>query len=154
VLAARALRAFRLDRLLQIIMLKRAASSYRPGKRSADWVKVKIVRTIDVLIGGWLPGSGYRGRLAGSVIVGVPGPAGLRYLGEVGSAFSVAELRDLTASLRGLEQSESPFAEPLPAEVARHARWTRAVLAAEVAYAEMTATGRLRHPVWRGLRAG
>jgi len=114
---------------------------------------VKIVRTIDVVIGGWLPGSGYRTRLAGSVIVGVPGQEGLRYAGEVGSGFSVAELRDLTAALIRLEQPESPFAQPLPTEVSRDARWTRPVLAAEVAYAEMTATGRLRHPVWRGLRA-
>jgi bifunctional non-homologous end joining protein LigD len=131
----------------------------RPGRRgagtcSADWVKVKIVRTIDVPLGGWLPGSGYRSRLAGSVIAGVPGPAGLAYVGEVGSGFSVAEPRDLTATLISLEQPGSPFAEPLPPQVARHARWTRPALAAEVAYAQMTATGRLRHPVWRGLRAG
>jgi bifunctional non-homologous end joining protein LigD len=106
-----------------------------------------------VLIGGWLPGSGYRSRLAGSLIVGVPGPAGLAYAGEVGSGFSSAELRDLTATLISLEQPGSPFALPLPPQVARHARWTRPVLVAEVAYAEITAAGRLRHPVWRGLRA-
>jgi hypothetical protein len=41
---------------------------------------------------------------------------------------------------------------PLPADVARRARWTRPVLAAEVAYAEITPAGRMRHPVWRGLR--
>jgi bifunctional non-homologous end joining protein LigD len=95
-----------------------------------------------------------RQRLAGSVIAGVPGPAGLQYVGEVGSGFSAAELRDLTATLIGLEQPGSPFAGPLPPQVERHARWTRPALAAEVAYAEMTAAGRLRHPVWRGLRAG
>lgn len=136
------------------VMLKRPGSRYLPGRRSRDWVKVKITRTIDVMIGGWLPGSGHRSRTAGSVIVGVPGPAGLAHVGEVGSGFSTAELRDLTATLIRLEQPESPFAEPLPPEVARRARWTGPVLAAEVAYAEMTATGRLRHPVWRGLRAG
>jgi bifunctional non-homologous end joining protein LigD len=141
------------ERSYEGVVLKRPTSTYRAGRRSADWVKVKIRRTIDVVIGGWLPGSGYRTRLAGSVIVGVPGQEGLRYLGEVGSGFSVAELRDLTATLIRLEQPESPFAQPLPTEVSRDARWTRPVLAAEVAYAEMTATGRLRHPVWRGLRA-
>jgi bifunctional non-homologous end joining protein LigD len=142
------------ERAYEGVVLKRPGSAYRPGRRSPDWVKVKIRRTIDVLIGGWLPGSGFRSQLAGSVIVGVSGPDGLRYMGEVGSGFPVAELRDLTAALVRLEQPASPFAQPLPAQVARHARWARPALAAEIAYAEMTAAGRLRHPVWRGLRAG
>jgi bifunctional non-homologous end joining protein LigD len=108
----------------------------------------------DIVIGGWLPGTGARSAVVGSVLAGIPGPAGLDYAGSVGSGFSAAELRDLTARLRQLEQSASPFAGPLPAAVARRARWTRPVLTAEVTYAEVTQAGRLRHPVWRGLRAG
>jgi bifunctional non-homologous end joining protein LigD len=108
----------------------------------------------DIVIGGWLPGTGARSAVVGSVLAGIPGPAGLDYAGSVGSGFSAAELRDLTARLRQLEQPASPFAGPLPAAVARRARWTRPVLAAEVTYAEVTQAGRLRHPVWRGLRAG
>jgi bifunctional non-homologous end joining protein LigD len=123
------------------VVLKRPASAYLPGRRSRDWVKV--TRTIDVRIGGWLPGTGYRSQYAGSVIIGTPGPGGLHYLGEVGSGFSVAELRDLTATLTTLEQADPPFTGPLPAEVTRQARWARPVLAAEVAYAELTSTGRL-----------
>lgn len=136
------------------VVLKRPASRYLPGRRSPDWIKVKITRTIDVVIGGWLPGAGYRSRDAGSVMAGIPGLGGLRYIGDVGSGFSAAELADLTAVLTGLEQPDPPFTGPLPAHVTRRARWTRPVLTAEVAYAELTATGRLRHPVWRGLRAG
>jgi len=136
------------------VMLKRPASRYLPGRRSRDWLKVKVVRTIDVLIGGWLPGSGPRSRLAGAIIAGVPGPSGLRYIGDVGSGFSDAELCELTPALTRIEQPGSPFADPLPAQVARRARWTRPVLTAEVAYADLTPSGRLRHPVWRGLRAG
>ena len=50
------------------------------------------------------------------------------------------------------ERPDSSFAGSLPADVARRARWTSPVLAAEVAYRELTPAGRMRHPVWRGLR--
>ncbi len=53
-----------------------------------------------------------------------------------------------------LEQPVSPFAGPLPAAITRQARWAQPVLAAEVTYLERTPSGRLRQPVWRGLRPG
>ena len=137
---------------LEGVVLKRLSSTYQPGQRSGDWLKIRHLAAADVLIGGWLPRAGARSHLAGSVLVGLPGPAGLDYLGSVGSGFAEAELRDLTARLLALEQPDSPFADPLPTDVARRARWTRPVLAAEVAYREITPAGRMRHPVWRGLR--
>jgi bifunctional non-homologous end joining protein LigD len=137
---------------LEGVIIKRLASPYQPGQRSGDWLKIRHLTAADVLIGGWLPRAGTRSQLAGSVLAGVPGPGGLEYLGSVGSGFAEAELRDLTARLMALEQPDSPFAAPLPADVARRARWTRPVLAAEVSYAELTGAGRMRHPVWRGLR--
>lgn len=137
---------------LEGVVLKRIGSRYYPGRRSAEWLKIRHLATADVLIGGWVPGTGWRAALAGSVLVGRPGPAGLEYLGLVGSGFAEAELRDLTARLHELRQEHSPFDGPLPVSVARRARWTRPVLAAEVTYSELTADGRMRHPVWRGLR--
>jgi bifunctional non-homologous end joining protein LigD len=137
---------------LEGVVLKRLSSPYQPSQRSADWLQIRHLAAADVLIGGWLPRAGARSHLAGSVLVGLPGPAGLDYLGSVGSGFAEAELRDLTARLLALEQPDSPFAGPLPADVARRARWTSPVLAAEVAYREITPAGRMRHPVWRGLR--
>jgi bifunctional non-homologous end joining protein LigD len=137
---------------LEGVVLKRLSSSYQPGQRSGDWLKIRNLTAADVLIGGWLPRAGARSHLAGSVLAGVPGPTGLDYLGSVGSGFAEAELRDLTARLLALEQPDSPFAGPLPAEVARRARWTTPVLTAEVTFVEITPAGRMRHPVWRGLR--
>ncbi len=137
---------------LEGAMLKRLRSYYYPGRRSGSWLKVKHLLAADVVIGGWLPGAGSRLSLAGSVIVGRPGSAGLDYLGQVGSGFTARELRELTSALRQLEQPGSPFAVPLPEAVARRARWVRPVLNAEVTYGELTPAGRLRHPVWRGLR--
>ena len=67
----------------------------------------------------------------------------------------VADLmRELAALLESVEQLVSPFAGPLPAAVAWRARWSRPVIAAEVAYLERTSSGRLRHAVWRDLRSG
>jgi bifunctional non-homologous end joining protein LigD len=133
------------------MILKRMESLYHPGARNGDWLKIRNLASADIVIGGWLPGTGARSAVVGSVLAGIPGPAGLDYAGSVGSGFTGAELRDLTARLRQLEQSASPFAGPFPAAVARR---TRPVLTAEVTYAEVTQAGRLRHPVWRGLRAG
>jgi bifunctional non-homologous end joining protein LigD len=137
---------------LEGVVLKRLASIYQPGQRSGDWLKIRHLAAADIVIGGWLPGTGSRSAIAGSVLAGLPGEDGLEYLGAVGSGFAQAELRDLTARLLSLEQPDSPFASPVPADIARRARWTRPVLAAEVAYAGITPAGRMRHPVWRGLR--
>ena len=137
---------------LEGVVLKRIGSRYYPGHRTQEWLKIRHLATVDILIGGWLPGNGWRAAFAGSVLAGQPGPQGLEYLGAVGSGFAEAELRDLTMRLRELGQEDSPFGTPVPVSVARRARWTRPVLAAEVAYTELTADGRMRHPVWRGLR--
>jgi bifunctional non-homologous end joining protein LigD len=74
------------------------------------------------------------------------------FAGAVGSGLSMTELGELTALLESLEQPASPFTGPLPPAITRHARWARPVLAAEVTYLERTPSGRLRQPVWRGLR--
>ena len=136
------------------IVLKRPASLYHPGRRTREWLKIRNIRTADVRVGGWLPGTGARQNLAGSMLMGLPRPGALEFAGTVGSGLPMAELRELTGLLESLEQSVSPFTGPLPPAITRHARWARPVLAAEVAYLERTPSGRLRQPVWRGLRPG
>ena len=150
---AAALRRASRDEGYEGIVLKRPGSNYAPGHRSASWLKIRNIRAADVLVGGWLPGAGRRARLPGSLLVGLPGQAGLEYAGSVGTGFTEAALRELAGLLAGLEQAGSPFAGPLPPSVVRQARWVRPALAAEVAYLERTPSGRLRQPVWRGLRS-
>jgi len=151
--AAALLRASR-DQGYEGIMLKRPASLYHPGRRTRQWLKLRNIRAVDVRVGGWLPGTGGRRNLAGSVLMGIPRPGALEFAGTVGSGLSMAELRELTALLESVEQPVSPFAGPVPTDIARRARWARPVIAAEVAYLERTPSGRLRHPVWRGRRPG
>ena len=70
---------------------KRLTSRYQPGQRTCDWPKIRHLTAADVLIGGWLPRAGTRTAVAGSVLAGAPGPAGLDYLGSVGSGLAEAE---------------------------------------------------------------
>jgi bifunctional non-homologous end joining protein LigD len=139
---------------LEGIVLKRPASVYHPGRPTREWLKIRNIRAASVRVGGWLPGTAGRRNMAGSVLMGLPWQGALEFAGTVGSGLSVAELRELTALLESVEQPVSPFAGPLPTAITRQARWARPVLAAEVTYLERTPSGRLRQPVWRGLRPG
>ena len=138
---------------LEGVVAKRRSSLYEPGRRSRSWVKVKNIRTQQVVIGGWRPGKGSREGGIGSLLVGVPGADGLEYVGHVGTGFTQAFLADLGQVLAADVVTSSPFAAPLPAADARDAVWVRPRLVGEVAFAEWTKDRRLRHPTWRGLRA-
>ncbi len=139
---------------LEGILAKRRDSVYEPGRRSPDWRKVKHLRAQEVVIGGWAPGAGRRAGGIGALLLGVPDGAGLRYAGNVGTGFTAEALRRLELQLRPLESAVSPFfAGSVPRANAVDARWLRPELVGEVAFAEWTPDGRLRHPAWRGLRS-
>ena len=137
---------------LEGVIAKRLDSRYYPGKRSDLWLKVKNLRTQEVVIGGWQPGEGRRKGAIGSLLIGVPGPDGLDYVGHVGTGFSDVSLRELEGLLKPLVRNDSPFASAVPRIHAKDARWVDAQLVGEVAFGEWTKAGILRHPRWRGLR--
>jgi bifunctional non-homologous end joining protein LigD len=130
---AAALLAATRDQDLEGIALKRPASLYHPGRRTREWLKIRNIRAAEVRVGGWLPSTGARRNMAGSVLMGLPRPVAQEFAGTAGSGLS--ELRELTALLQSVEQPVSPFAGPLPAEITRQAR---PVFAAEVTYLERT----------------
>ncbi|MBA2389689.1 MAG: hypothetical protein H0V67_05480 [Geodermatophilaceae bacterium] len=136
---------------LEGVLAKRLDSTYQPGLRSPYWRKIKNMRTQDAVIGGWKPGQGRRRGLPGSLLLGIPEPGGLRYIGKVGTGFTDRALERIASRLEDLAQVRSPFLD-VPREHARDARWVQPVLVAEVEFGEWTAEGRLRHPSWRGLR--
>jgi bifunctional non-homologous end joining protein LigD len=138
---------------LEGVVAKRIDSPYKPGRRSQDWRKVKNVRTQEVVVVGWKPGKGRRERTIGALLLAIPDAEGLRYVGNVGTGFTDKMLAELLGTLRGSERKTSPLATPLTAVEARDARFVTPALVGEVAFGEWTPDGRLRHPVWRGLRA-
>jgi bifunctional non-homologous end joining protein LigD len=137
---------------LEGIVAKRLDSLYEVGRRSRAWTKVKHFSTQEVLIGGWSAGTGSRSGTLGALLVGVPGPEGLRYAGKVGTGFSDDALADLRTRLRPLERPTSPFVDAVPPPISRGATWADPVLVGEVRFTEWTRDRRLRQPAWRGLR--
>jgi bifunctional non-homologous end joining protein LigD len=137
---------------LEGVVAKRLTSGYLPGRRSPDWRKVKHQRMQEVVVAGWRPGKGRREGGLGSLILGVPGAAGLEFAGGVGTGFTGRMLDDLAARLAPLARSTPPFARELPRAETRDAHWVEPRLVGEVVFTEWTPDGRLRHPSWRGLR--
>jgi bifunctional non-homologous end joining protein LigD len=137
---------------LEGVVAKRAASTYRPGARSPDWRKVKHQRMQEVVVAGWRSGHGRREGGIGSLVLGVPGPDGLVFVGGVGTGFTGAMLEDLARRLAPLERPDPPFATPLARAELREAHWVDPRLVGEVMFTEWTSDGHLRHPSWRGLR--
>jgi bifunctional non-homologous end joining protein LigD len=140
------------SRGLEGVVAKRRASTYRPGARSADWVKVKAIRTQEVVVGGWVPGRGRLQGTFGALLVGLPGDGGLTYAGKVGTGYDERSRASLFARLTELASDESPFLAPPDPKDRAAARYVRPELVGEVQFGEWTRDGRLRHPSWRGLR--
>lgn len=132
---------------LEGVVVKDPGSRYRAGARDERWLKVKHTRTQEVVIGGIRPGR----RAIASLLVGIPGPEGIRYAGRVGTGFTDRDFARLDALLAPLRTDEVPFIG-VPAADASDALWVRPDIVAEVEYAELTPGGILRHARWRGLR--
>ena len=142
------------ERGLEGIVAKRLASPYRAGKRGRDWLKVKNVRSQELVIGGWLPGKGRREGELGALLVGYyeddHGTRRLRYAGKVGTGFDAAALKLLRERLGPHEREASPYDGRQPE---RGAVFAAPELVCEVEFAEWTRAGTLRHPSYKGLRA-
>ncbi|MEO7573481.1 MAG: non-homologous end-joining DNA ligase [Acidimicrobiales bacterium] len=144
------------ERGLEGVVAKRVDSRYEPGNRTRAWLKVKVRRRQEMVVGGWLPGEGTRTGRIGALLVGFhdePGDGPLTFAGRVGTGFKEAELLRLGRLFEDLDSDECPFDPPPPrAEILRGPRWLRPELIAELEFAEWTGDGRLRHPSYLGLR--
>ena len=133
---------------LEGVVAKRRTSRYLPGRRSPDWLKVKVRRTAEVVVGGWLESSAGGGDL-GSLAVGAWDGEELAYLGRVGTGFDAAERERLRRLLERHPRATSPFVDqPGDRDGVHHCE---PLHVAEVEYAELTGEGRLRAPSYRRL---
>ena len=142
------------QRGLEGLVAKRLDSTYQPGRRSRNWIKVKNFRRQELVVGGWLPGQAGRNGRIGALLVGHYHQGQLRYAGRVGTGFTDAELVRLADLLAPLARADSPFsADPaLPAPTRRLGRWVEPALVIEVAFSEWTVRGTLRAPAYKGER--
>jgi len=142
---------------LEGLVAKRLDSQYLSGKRTPAWLKIKATRSQELVVGGWTPGEGARASTIGALLLGCydrgrdepGGPQRFVYAGKVGTGFTDAFLVKLAAQLRALARERSPFDE---GDVPPNARFVEPRLVAEVAFAEWTSGGSVRHPSFKGFR--
>ena len=147
---------------LEGVIGKRADSVYEPGARSRSWIKLKCLGQQEFVIGGYTPPEGARKHF-GALLVGHYEGAVLRFAGKVGTGFNEALLRSLHRRMESLRRDACPFADLpeksagkwaqniTPAEM-RRCRWLDPLIVCQVKFTEWTRDGKLRHPVFLGVR--
>ena len=134
------------QRELEGLMAKRLGSPYQPGKRTPNWRKVKIRRTVEVVVGGYTGGTGTRSSSFGALLVGRVAEDGtLAFAGGVGTGFNQRTLETLLARLRTLRTDTCPFTPTPPRIYTRDATWVEPVLTAVIELTEFTNEGYVRH---------
>ncbi len=132
------------------IMAKRADAPYRPGERTRDWLKLKIDRRQEFVVGGWTEPRNSREHL-GALLLGYYDDTGtLVYAGHTGTGFTRASLLDMSRRLSRVERQSSPFT-PTPRTNER-AHWVKPAIVVEIKFNEWTTDGKLRQPVFLGVR--
>jgi bifunctional non-homologous end joining protein LigD len=139
------------SRALEGIIAKNGLAAYR-GRRGSDWLKIKCRHEDEFVIGGFTDPAGSRQGF-GSLLLGYFNTQRrLIYAGRVGTGFDDKILSDMRRRLAPLETARNPFAGALTGPERRGAHYVRPQLVAQLAYTEWTEDGRLRHPVFLGLR--
>ncbi|MFL5577657.1 MAG: non-homologous end-joining DNA ligase [Gemmatimonadaceae bacterium] len=133
------------------IIAKRADAPYRPGARSRDWLKLKIEFRQEFVVGGFTEPRNSREHL-GALLLGYFERPGGRfvYVGHTGGGFTREGLRAMRTRLASLERATPPFAEP--PRTNERAHWVTPRIVVEVKFSEWTSDGRLRQPIFLGVR--
>jgi bifunctional non-homologous end joining protein LigD len=148
-LAADGVKAFRVAarRGYEGVVAKNLSAAYTEG-RSREWLKVKIHKEDEFVIGGFTAPAGSRQHF-GALLLGIYSQGQLRYVGKVGTGFDERTLDALSRKFHGLIRQKSPFLPPVNEQ---GATFLTPRLIAQIAYTERTSDGKLRHPVYLGLR--
>ena len=153
---------------LEGIVGKQRDSVYEPGRRSGAWIKLKCVNEQEFVIGGYTPPGGSR-KYFGAILVGYykgkkrEGDSRLLFAGKVGTGFTEKTLSILHRKFQRELKDDCPFAD-LPSKqggewvqgitpsMMKKMHWVNPVFVAEIKFAEWTRDGKLRQPVFLGLR--
>ena len=140
----------------QAIIANPQAAEQRVGKRSGAWLKYRINRGQELVIGGYVPGNPID-----SIIVGYYQDGTLLYAGKVRNGFVPHTRRAVAAKLRGLEIATCPFANlperkrtqwALTKEEMKNCKWVRPEVVAQIEFTEWTPDAHLRQSAFVGLR--
>src|SRR6478672_10364616 len=127
------------------MIAKNGAGPYREGRRSHDWLKLKIPRRQEAVIGGFTKGRGSRKHF-GALVLGVYQGDDLVYIGHTGGGFTDKSLADVYARLEPLVQKQCPFVTR--PQTNAPVQWVRPELVCEVTFREWTSDGHIRLPIF------
>jgi bifunctional non-homologous end joining protein LigD len=132
------------------VIAKRTDATYSPGQRAKHWLKLKIEHRQEFVIGGYTEPRNSRQHI-GALLLGYFDDAGrLVYVGHTGGGFTRDGLRDMARRLAPLARKTSPFADTVRTNEPAH--WVRPSVVVEVKFIEWTGDGRLRQPIFLGVR--
>jgi ATP-dependent DNA ligase len=130
------------------IVAKRKDSVYESGKRTGAWVKYKVNRGREFVIGGYTPGNPFD-----ALIVGYYEGEKLFYAAKVRNGFVVLVRREVASKFKGLEIKACPFANlpekrrtqwALTRDEMKNCVWLKPELVAQIEFTEWTPDGHLR----------
>jgi bifunctional non-homologous end joining protein LigD len=133
---------------LEGMIAKRMDSTYAQ-RRSADWLKVKTIQQSEVVIGGYTEPRNSR-EYFGALVVGLYSNGKLNYVAHTGGGFNHQTLAETYKLMQPLKTKDSPFVDK--PKTNEPVQWVKPKLVAQVKFSEWTADGRMRHPVFLGLR--
>jgi bifunctional non-homologous end joining protein LigD len=131
---------------------KRLGSPY-VSRRSGDWIKLKCKHRQEFVIVGYTDPKGSRSAF-GALLLGLHDrdSGELRYAGKVGTGFNESTLKSILTQLKPLQVKKPAVVNPPSGFEVKGVHWLKPKLLAEVAFAEMTKDGSVRHAVFHGLR--
>ncbi|GGJ85926.1 DNA ligase D [Pseudomonas matsuisoli] len=137
---------------LEGLIGKRAGSAYT-SRRSSSWIKIKCQNRQEFVVVGYTEPKGARSGFGALLLALHDDDSGeLLYAGKVGTGFNEDTLKTLLQQLKPLETARAPLSNPPKGAEARGVHWLKPELLCEVAFAQMTREGIVRHSVFHGLR--
>ena len=142
------------SRHLEGIVAKRRTSRYEPGRRTDNWMKIKVRPEQELVVGGYIPGEGSHKDL-GAVLVGVYEGKSLRYAGRVGSGIDAKMRKLLKTRLDALVRATAPF-DPAPPRTGelREARFAEPEIVIRAEFAAWTRDNTVRQTAFKGILEG
>lgn len=136
------------EREFEGIIAKDNESAY-VERRSRSWLKVKVHQEEEFVIGGFTQPEGSRLHIGALLLGAYDRERRLRYVGKVGTGFTRDTLASLSKVLKPLIQGDAAFIDP---PRGRSTTFVAPKLVAQIAFQEWTGDGKLRQPVYLGLR--
>jgi bifunctional non-homologous end joining protein LigD len=145
---------------LEGVVAKQRRSRYEPGRRTSNWLKIKLRPEQELVVGGWTPAEGTTTEL-GALVVGVYDDGRLRFSGKVGSGFNATARRQLRPLLETLAVDDPPFDPPPPRDYRgrwggdlRGVTWLRPEVVIRAEIGGWSREGIVRQSAFKGIEPG